>query len=53
MNLPLSTPITFHEYNQGTGGSYRIPLNARYYQTGTSVGAGSANTSVTFSMIYD
>ncbi len=51
--LPLSTPITFHEYNQGTGGSYSIPLNARYYQTGTSVGAGSANTSVTFSMIYD
>ncbi|RDI99212.1 type 1 fimbrial protein [Dyella solisilvae] len=51
--LPLSTPITFHGYNQNVGGNYSIPLKARYYQTGDRVGAGKANTSVTFTMAYD
>lgn len=51
--LPLGTPISFHGYDQGTGGSYEIPLYARYYQTGDRVGAGKANTSVTFTMTYD
>ncbi len=51
--LPLSTPMTVNGYNPGTGGSYSIPLKARYYQTGSSVGAGKANTSVTFTMTYN
>ncbi len=48
----LSTDTTFSGYSSGTGGTYAIPLQARYYQTGTSVGPGPASTSMTFTMTY-
>ncbi len=48
----LSTDTTFGGYSSSTGGSYAIPLKARYYQTGTSVQPGSASTSMTFTMTY-
>lgn len=51
--FPLSTQKTFSGYNGGTGGSYTIPMKARYYQTGISVSGGAANTSMTFTMAYE
>jgi major type 1 subunit fimbrin (pilin) len=36
-----------------SGGSYTIPLKARYYKTGAAVGAGSANSAVTFTITYN
>jgi major type 1 subunit fimbrin (pilin) len=48
----LSTPVTFSGYNSSTGGSYTIPLRARYYQTDATIGSGSANTAMTFTMTY-
>lgn len=50
--FPLRTVTTFTGYNKIAGGSYSIPFRARYYQTATSVGEGSANTSMTFTMTY-
>nr|WP_233175788.1 fimbrial protein [Dyella sp. ASV24] len=50
--FPLNTPKSFSEYNASTGGSYAIPLRARYYQTLGTVKAGTANTSMTFTMTY-
>lgn len=49
---PLGTAKTFGGYNSGTGGSYTIPLRARYYQTGATVGPGRANSVMTFTMTY-
>lgn len=50
--MPLSTYKTFSGYSTSAGGNYAIPLKARYYQTGTKVGAGTANSSMTFTMLY-
>ena len=50
--FPLGTPRTLTGYNAAAGGDYSIPLRARYYQTGPRVGAGSANTGMTFTMSY-
>lgn len=50
--FPLSTQNTFSGYNAGTGGSYTIPMRARYYQTSATVSPGPANTSMTFTMTY-
>lgn len=33
-------------------GSYTIPMTAQYYQTSSTVTAGAANTSLTFTMVY-
>lgn len=53
--LPLAaqgaTNQTFSGYNASTGGSYTIPMKARYYRTGT-ITEGSANSSMTFTMSY-
>lgn len=48
----LSTQTTFSGYSASTGGSYTIPFKARYYETGSSVSAGTANASMTFTMTY-
>ncbi|MFY0477181.1 fimbrial protein [Achromobacter marplatensis] len=50
--FPLSTPRTLSGYSASAGGSYTVALKARYYQTGSAVGAGSANTAMTFTMTY-
>lgn len=50
--LPLGTQQTLAGYNSATGGNYTIPLKARYYQTSSPLGSGSANTSLTFTMSY-
>lgn len=50
--LPLGSNLTLAGYNPAVGGSYAIALQARYYQTAAPVTAGSANTSVTFTLTY-
>ncbi|WP_236585370.1 fimbrial protein [Dyella sp. EPa41] len=50
--FPLGTYQTFSGYNASTGGSYTIPFKARYYQTGSMITPGAANTSMTFTMAY-
>lgn len=50
--FPLSTARTFSAYSTSTGGSYTIPMRARYYQTAATVVAGTANTSMTLTMTY-
>jgi major type 1 subunit fimbrin (pilin) len=39
-------------YKSSTGGDYTIPLKARSYQTDITVGPGSVNTEMTFTMTY-
>ena len=36
-----------------SGGSYTIPLKARYYKTAAIVGGGSANSAMTFTITYN
>lgn len=50
--FPLGSAKSFGGYNSTTGGSYTIPFQARYYQTGTAVGPGTANSAMTFTMTY-
>ncbi|WP_423380182.1 fimbrial protein [Burkholderia sp. LMG 32019] len=50
--LKYNTQYTLTSYSKSTGGSYTIPLTARYYQTAASVTAGSANAVLTFTMTY-
>jgi major type 1 subunit fimbrin (pilin) len=49
--FPLSSYQTFSGYNKSTGGSFTIPLKARYYRTG-AISTGTANTAMTFTMLY-
>ncbi|SDD37912.1 Fimbrial protein [Cupriavidus sp. YR651] len=49
--LALGNAISFAGITTG-GGAFRIPLKARYYQTGGVVTAGTANTSMTFTLTY-
>ncbi|WP_235186609.1 fimbrial protein [Dyella japonica] len=50
--MPLATYKTFSGYSKTTGGSYTIPFKARYYQTAATVGPGTANSAMTFTMLY-
>ncbi|RDK08675.1 type 1 fimbrial protein [Cupriavidus lacunae] len=49
--LPLGQPIAFAGYNS-SGGNFTIPLKARYYQTGSRVTGGTADSAMTFTMNY-
>lgn len=49
--FPLSTLTTLSGYNSTSGGSYTIPLTARYYRTGT-ITAGPANATMTLTISY-
>ena len=48
----LGVTRPFAGYNTATGGDFKIPLRARYRQTGSTVTPGSANTAVTFTVNY-
>jgi major type 1 subunit fimbrin (pilin) len=50
--LPLGVDKPFTGYNRTSGGSYKIPLKARYYKTGEVIRGGTANTAMTFTMTY-
>ncbi|WP_322090184.1 fimbrial protein [Burkholderia cenocepacia] len=49
--FPLSQNQRLKEFNSGVGGSYTVPLTARYYATG-AVTAGQANSSMTLTVSY-
>ena len=49
--LQLSQPIPFTSYSS-SGGNFYIPLLAAYYQTGSAVTPGPANTFLQFTMTY-
>lgn len=48
----LGSRRSFSGYNAGTGGNFKIPLRARYRQTGSTVTPGSANTAIRFTIYY-
>lgn len=48
--LPLAIPLALG--TAATDGAYNIPLQARYYQTGSNITPGLANASATFTMLY-
>lgn len=50
--LKFDTQYQLSGYNAATGGSYKIPLKAAYYQTAAAVTAGTANAIMTFTMTY-
>ncbi|HEY0506072.1 MAG TPA: fimbrial protein [Lysobacter sp.] len=50
--LGTGTDQLIPAYSPTTGGSYTIPLKARYYQTDPSVTPGLANTLMTFTLTY-
>lgn len=47
--LALASQLTIGD----SGGSYTIPLKARYYKTAATVGGGSANSAMTFTITYN
>lgn len=47
--FPLGTPRTL---SYTGANSYTIPLKARYYQTGDTIGPGDANSAMTFTILY-
>lgn len=49
--LHLSSQILLGNAISG-GGGYYVPLKARYYQTGSDIGAGTANANATFTLTY-
>lgn len=50
--LPLGVQIAVKNLSYYTGGNLSIPLKAAYYQTANNTTAGTANTSLTFTMTY-
>lgn len=50
--VPLGSTPGSQTYNKTAAGTYTIPLRARYYQTGTTVSPGNANSSMTFTITY-
>ena len=50
--LALGKPVRRSGSISSSGGSYTIPLKARYYRIGSAAGGGSANTATIFQMTY-
>lgn len=50
--IPFNIPIEYTDYVSSQGGSYVIPMKARYIRTGTITG-GTANSAVEFEMSYE
>ncbi|MGL4486610.1 MAG: fimbrial protein [Yersinia sp. (in: enterobacteria)] len=48
--IPLDIPF---DVGQTVGTTFSIPLKARYYQTGTTMTTGPANSTANFTMTYD
>ncbi|WP_415877847.1 hypothetical protein [Burkholderia cenocepacia] len=49
--FPLPQNQRLKEFNSGVGGSYTVPLTARYCATG-AVTAGQANSNMTLTVSY-
>lgn len=50
--VQFGTPYPLNAYDPGQTANYSVEMQAGYYQTGTSVSPGRANTAITFTMIY-
>ncbi|WP_222424515.1 fimbrial protein [Yersinia frederiksenii] len=50
--FPFAKPTQLMSYSGTTGGNYKIPLKARYYQTESRLNPGTANTMMSFTMTY-
>ncbi|MGK9176074.1 type 1 fimbrial protein, partial [Yokenella regensburgei] len=50
--VPFNVKTAFTGYVKATGGSYTIPMKARYVRTGT-ISAGTANSAAEFVMTYE
>ncbi|WP_339511797.1 fimbrial protein [Pseudomonas sp. RL_15y_Pfl2_60] len=48
----LASKTQLNQYDSGRVADYSIPLAARYYQTGSTVTTGTANTSLIFTITY-
>jgi major type 1 subunit fimbrin (pilin) len=51
-HVPFNTKTKYTGYNTSTGGSYTIPMKARYIRTG-AISPGTANSAVEFTMSYE
>ncbi|MDF7788620.1 fimbrial protein [Pantoea stewartii] len=51
-NAPLMLATPIYAGTTTSDGTYSIPLQARYYQTGSNITPGAANASATFTMTY-
>ncbi|VXB20652.1 Fimbrial protein [Burkholderia sp. 8Y] len=49
--FPYSTYMTLNGFDSMNGGNYTIPMQARYYRTGT-LSAGPANSTMTMTVLY-
>ncbi|HBN9636408.1 hypothetical protein APA73_15690 [Pseudomonas aeruginosa] len=50
--VQFGTAYPLESYDSSQAASYSVDLQAGYYQTATTVSAGSANTAITFTMNY-
>ncbi|MEN0578568.1 fimbrial protein [Phytobacter palmae] len=51
--VPFNSKINYAGYNKTIGGSYIIPMKARYIQTASNIRGGTANSAVEFTMSYE
>jgi type 1 fimbria pilin len=51
-NLPMALGSDIAVGTSSTGGSFSVPLKARYYQTGDTITTGTANGVLSFTMTY-
>ena len=52
-NTANSIPLGSTDYNASTGGTFKVPMKARYIQTASTVSGGTANSAVEFTMSYE
>ena len=52
-NTANSIPLGSTDYNASTGGTFKVPMKARYIQTASTVSGGTANSAVEFTMTYE
>ncbi|SCC67455.1 fimbrial protein [Kosakonia oryziphila] len=51
-NAPLPLQTVISTGSAASAGAYNVPLQARYYQTGSDITPGVANASATFTLVY-
>ncbi len=51
-NVPLTLQKPINTGSADTAGTFSIPLQARYYQTGSDITPGTANATATFTITY-
>ncbi|MBK1979382.1 type 1 fimbrial protein [Achromobacter xylosoxidans] len=51
--FPLRTAVPVSQYNPAQSGSFDIPVQVRYVQVGGAISAGTANTTMMFTLTYE